>query len=197
VDMTYPTSAFHPAQISKLNSIYECGLPLQGRAPHRRGVGLRVGRPVSKLPFLIQGPWALDFDRKSRNGVGRIEDGALTVANPPSIRRLQLWKRAAITVAGRRDWLFIKLDAHGMYPTDTETVLGSPTQSFLKELISGATDRQEILHFVSAREMANIALAACDGREGNPGNFRDYRYRSQKRSSPREARFEQPMAVKA
>src|SRR5882757_322612 len=113
VDMTYPTSAFHPAQISKLNSIYECSSPLQERAPHRHGNGLRTGHPVSTLPFLIEGPWALDFDRQSRNGVGRIENGALTAANPPSIRRLRLWKRAAITVAGRPDWLFIKLDAHG------------------------------------------------------------------------------------
>jgi len=31
------------------------------------------------------------------------------------------------------------------------------------------------LHFVSAREMVNIILAACDGREGNPGDYRDYR----------------------
>src|SRR5206468_1026119 len=92
VDMTYPTSAFHPAQVAKLNSMYECGSSLEKRAPHRRGDLLRAGRPVSTLPFLIQGPWALDFNRQSRNGVGRIEDGALTAANPPSMRRLRLWK---------------------------------------------------------------------------------------------------------
>jgi hypothetical protein len=197
VDMTYPTSAFHPAEISKLNSIYECASPLQERAPHRRGHDLRAGHPVAALPFLIQGPWALDFDRQSRNGLGRIENGALTVANPPSMRRLQLWKRAAITVAGRPDWLFIKLDTHGMYPTDTETILGNPAQNFLRELISRAPDRQEILHFVSAREMANIALAACDGHNGNPGDYRDYRYRLQKNSSPHNTEFDQPMTVRA
>ena len=27
------------------------------------------------------------------------------------------------------------------------------------------------------REMANILLAACDGREGNPGDYRDYRFK--------------------
>jgi len=197
VDMTYPTSAFHPAQISKLNSIYECALPLHKRAPHRQGNGLRAGHEVSTLPFLIQGPWALDFDRQSRNGMGRIEDGALTAANPPSIRRLQLWKRAAIAVNGRPDWLFIKLDAHGMYPGDTETVLGNPTQSFVKELVLGAAERQETLHFVSAREMANIALAASDGREGNPGDYRDYRYRLQKDSAPRSSESAHPVAVRA
>ena len=32
------------------------------------------------------------------------------------------------------------------------------------------------LHFVTAREMANIAFAAIDGRSGNAGHFRDFRY---------------------
>ena len=194
VDMTYPTSAFHPAQIAKLNSMYECGAPLHELAPHRSGRDLRAGRPVSTFPFLIQGPWALDFDRNSRNGLGRIEDGAITAANPGSMHRLKLWKRAAITVQGRPDWLFIKLDTHGMYPDDTETVLGKATQDFVRDLIAGGQEGRDIPHFVSAREMANIALAACDGREGNPGDYRDYRFRLAKDKSRRSSEVEQKVA---
>jgi hypothetical protein len=41
--------------------------------------------------------------------------------------------------------------------------------------VEGAEQRGEILHFVSAREMVNIILAACDEREGNPAEYRDYR----------------------
>jgi hypothetical protein len=119
----------------------------------------------------------IDFDRSARSGLGRIENGALKKANPPSLRRLALWKKAAITIAGRPDWIFIKLHTHGMAPADTETMLGAPVQQFLKELIKGASEQKETLHFVSAREMANIALAACDGREGDPGSYRDYRYK--------------------
>jgi hypothetical protein len=176
-DMTYPTSAFHPAQIAKINSLYECTLPLEHTAPQRRGRNLSVGRRVAKFPFIIQGPWMIDLDRSSRSGFGRIENGSLTHVNPPSLRRLRLWKQAGITVAGRPDWTFIKLHTHGMDPAQTETVLRSSMQRFLGELILGAPERGEILHFVSAREMANIALAACDGREGNPGDYRDYRYK--------------------
>ena len=34
------------------------------------------------------------------------------------------------------------------------------------------------LHYVTAREMVNILHAAEDGHSGDPGKFRDYRYRS-------------------
>ncbi len=177
VDMTYPTAAFHPAQIAKLNSLYECALPLDQPAPQRHGRNLQAGRPVTVLPFIVQGPWMLDFDRNSRSGIGRLDNGALTGRNAPTLRRLSLWKKAAVAVAGRPDWLFIKLHTHGMDPVDNENVLRAPMQQFLAALIDGAAERKEILHFVSAREMANILLAACDGRDGNPGDYRDYRYK--------------------
>lgn len=176
-DMTYPASVFHPAQVAKINSLYECSRPFEQRAPHRRGRDLTAGRSVTKLPVIIQGPWVLDFDRSARSGFGRVENGALTGVNPPSMRRLALWKKASITVQGRPDWIFIKLHTHGMDPNDMDTVLRWPMQQFLEELIAGAPERGEILHFVSAREMVNIILAACDGHEGNPGEYRNYRYR--------------------
>jgi len=62
-----------------------------------------------------------------------------------------------------------------MDPTQEAAVLGLPMRQFLRELVEGAQERKEVLHFVSASEMVNIILAACDGREGNPGEYRDYR----------------------
>jgi hypothetical protein len=195
-DLTYPASVFHPAQVAKLNSIYECALPFQERAPQRRGRDLQVGHSVTRFPFLIQGPWMFDWDRTSRSGFGRIENGALTGVNPPSLRRLALWKKAAVAVQGRPDWIFIKLHTHGMDPNDMETILGEPMQQFLRELIASAPARGETLHFVSAREMVNIVLAAADGREGNPADFRDYRYRLKSASSDDGARREAATVVK-
>jgi hypothetical protein len=176
-DFTLPAAAFHPAQIGKVNSLYECSLPLHARAPHRKGRDLRVGRAPGIFPLNVQGPLMLDFDKHARNGVGRIENAALTGANPPGLRRLHLWKKAAISVQQRPDWLFIKLHCHSMDPNQRDSVMGGAMQRFLTELIEGARARQEIIHFVTARQMVNIMLAACEGREGNPAEYRDYRLR--------------------
>jgi hypothetical protein len=86
-------------------------------------------------------------------------------------------QRAAVSVLGRPDWLFIKIHAHGMDPLHKDSVAGEPMRNFLEELVRGASDRKETLHFASAREMVNIILAACDGRDGNPGLYRDHRFK--------------------
>ena len=173
VDMTFPTGPFHRSQTAKINSLYECTTPLDRRESHRDGPDLRVGSAPRVFPLMVQGPLLWDF-HPAQHIIG-IENGALTTPNPPSIRRLQLWKKAAITVDGRPDWLFIKVHCHGMDPTQKAAMLGEPMRGFLRELVEGAEERNEILHFVTAREMVNIALAACDGKSGNPGDYRDYR----------------------
>jgi hypothetical protein len=119
----------------------------------------------------------LNLRRIKDSGLPGIENAALTGANPPTLRRLKLWKDAAIAVRGRPDWLFIKLHCHGMdpRPKNTDAVLGASMRRFLQDLVEKAPERGECVHFVSAREMVNIALAVCDGREGTPGGYRDYR----------------------
>jgi hypothetical protein len=172
-DMTLPAATFHAAQTSKINSLYECALPLTERAPHRKGRDLACQRAVQKFPIIVQGPLMLDVHLRGRRRFG-IDNAALTGPNPASLDRLENWKRAAISVQGRPDWLFIKLHCHGMDPRQDSAVLGEPMRRFLQDLVRGAEERGETLHFVSAREMVNIVLAACDGREGNPGEYRNY-----------------------
>lgn len=198
-DFTLPTAAFHPAQIGKVNSLYECSLPLNARAPHRKGRDLRVGHVPQTVPLVVQGPLMLDFDRNARNGIARFENAALTGANPPGLRRLRLWKKAAISVRGRPDWLFIKLHCHSMDPTQRDAVMGETMRRFLGELVGGALERKEIIHFVTAREMANILWAACEGREGNPGAYRDYRLKLARESATEtrvRERINRPVSVR-
>ena len=177
-DFTLP-SAQSPAQVTKINALYECVPPLRRRAPHRSGRDLRAGRPPAVFPLIIQGPLGLDFHRRSGLGqlVPGLEEGGLTGGRPASMRRLALWTRAGITVKGRPEWVFIKLHCHGMDSRDQGAVLGDPMREFLAALTSDARQYGYGIHFVTAREMVNIALAACDGRSGSPGDFRNYRLR--------------------
>ena len=180
-DLTLPAAPFHPAQTAKINSLYECALPLTGRAPHRRGHDLQRGRTPEIFPLMVQGPLGLDFRRRT------VENAALTSGNPPSLARLRAWKRAGIGVNGRPDWRFIKLHCHSMDPTQRRAVLGPELQRFLSDLVEGAEARGDILHFATAREMVNMILAACDGRDGNPGDYRDYRFKLGTKGRPAQS----------
>lgn len=175
-DFTLPAPS--SAQISKINALYECALPMNERAPHRQGLDLERGRAPRRFPLMIQGPLMVDFGRR-RNGRPRpgIENGELSGSNPPTMRRLKLWQQAAIAIQGRPDWLFIKLHCHGLAPQDESAMFGSGIQAFLEDLVEGAGNGGNyIVHFVTLREMVNIALAACDGRSGNAGEYREYRF---------------------
>jgi hypothetical protein len=194
-DFTLPTAPLHPAQIAKINSLYECALPLNRQSPHRKGRDLEQGRAPTIFPLIVQGPLLPQFLATPSRLVG-IENGAITKRNPLSLARLPLWKRAAISVRGVPDWLFIKLHCHGMDPTQQDAVSGAPMRDFMRELVQGAEQRNEVLHFVSAREMVNIILAACDGRDGNPGEYRDYCFRRLRTSSHESAASPGKTAVK-
>jgi hypothetical protein len=174
-DLTLP-SAPSPAQTARINALYECSLPLTHRAPHRRGRDLRVGSAPRTFPLIIQGPLGVTLRRPNGRRRPGIENGELSGANPPTLDRLHLWRRAAVTVKGRPDWLFIKLHCHGMDPRDEAAMFGTPMRTFIEKLLAGGSSEGTYkVHFVTAREMVNVALAACAGVAGDPGAFRDYR----------------------
>jgi hypothetical protein len=176
-DFTLP-SAPNPAQVPKINALYECTLPLELRAPHRKGLDLHVGASPKTFPLIFEGPLMLDFGRRTLGGLfPRIENSALTGVNPPSLHRLQLWINAGITVRGRPDWLFIKLHCHGMDPRDESAMYGADIQRFLEDLTQWGRNNEVMLHFLTARQMVNVALAACQGHDGNPSDYREFYFR--------------------
>lgn len=177
-DFTMP-SAPDPSQVGKTNSIYECTLPFGERAPHRTGRDLAVGHPPTRLPLIVQGPLALTFQRAAgvRRLYPRIESGEIASRLRPNVQRAELWREAAVSVAGRPDWVFVKLHCHGLGEESWASLIGPERADLVAALGASAARHGDTLHFVSAREMVNIALAACDGREGNPSDYRDYRLR--------------------
>ncbi|MCI0547886.1 MAG: hypothetical protein L0027_11470 [Candidatus Rokubacteria bacterium] len=171
-DLTLP-SAPDPAQVAVVNAIYECARPLEERAPHRAARHLAVGGGPVRLPLLLQGPLLLDWSRRLHGiPVPRLENADLGAEFPPSIHRLRLWASANVHVAGQPEWVFVKLHTHGLIERHLDTLLGEPMRGFLED----ATRWGFRLHFATAREAVNMILAAVDGRSGDPGRFRDYRF---------------------
>lgn len=176
-DFTLP-SAPDQSQVPRLNDIYQCGHPLEEARPHRSGPSVRQGAQPT-LPVIFTGPLVFDWRRRVRGlPVPRLDDGALAANYLPELTRFEHWRNAHISVSGRPGWIFIKLYCHGFFPQDESAMIGDEMQRFLENLLELAERSGEFkLHFTTAREAFNIALAAVDGRAGDPGQYRDYRLR--------------------
>lgn len=171
-DFTFP-SAPDETQPGIVNQIYwPSGDPRRSRS-HEVGVRARVGETMTDRILMIQGPLAL-ARRPGRLGL-RIDSAALTAKDPASRARLRTWVSQGIQVAGRPEWLFVKLHTHGAPEAQAESLLGAGGFELHRLLTTEFNDgRRFVLHYVTAREMFNIALAAMHGRDGNPNDYRDY-----------------------
>jgi hypothetical protein len=178
-DMTLP-SAPDQSQVAVINQIYECGLPMSEPVPHRRGNRVAVNGKETSLPLIFTGP--LVFNWRRRVGgfpVPRIEDGALAANQSLDDARFRRWRSANITVAGKTDWVFIKLYCHGFFDYDQPACIGDEAKRFFGGLVEESDKTGALkIHFATAREAFNMATAAIDGKTGNPSKFRDYRLRS-------------------
>jgi hypothetical protein len=176
-DMTLPAAPQQP-QVPRLNAVYECGRPLEEAVPHRSGPSLRVGKRP-QLPVIFTGPLVFIWSRRVKGvPVPRIDDGVLSANYRTDFRRLERWAGARVAVRGRPEWVFLKLYCHGFFTHDQDACIGEGARRFWSEALeeSERTGRYRI-HFASAREAFNIALAAVDDCSGDPHQYRDYRLR--------------------
>jgi hypothetical protein len=165
------------SQTRTVNSIYYAvDDPDRGRS-HDYGVRAAVGRraPVNGL-LMVQGPLTLDWSRRKYGVLPGVECGALndSAGHRPDGRRFPRWLAASVCVEGRPDWIFVKVHTHGAHERNAEMLLGSAMRRFHTEVMAQVMRAGLHLHYVTAREMANIVRAAEDGARGNPGAFRDY-----------------------
>ena len=174
-DFTLP-SAPSDTQTPKINSIYYAtDDPCRPRS-HDHGTDVQVGRPASGDLMIVQGPLALNWRRRKWGLLPRIENADVRAGDPPEPERIDLWVRQAIHVAGRRDWVFVKVHTHGTQDRDIDTLLGDAADRMFTHLETRYNDGDEhVLHYVNAREVYNIVKAAEDGRTGNPAQYRNYR----------------------
>lgn len=186
-DLTLP-SAPDETQVKMINKIYECGLPLTEKMPHREGRSVEVFGNKPQLPLIFTGPLLMDWTRLI-NGipVPRIENGCLGENQPLNAARFNRWMNANITVKGRTDWIFVKLYCHGFFDQDQAACIGDEAARFFNEIVeTGEKTSAYKVHFASAREAFNMISAAIDGKKGNPHDYRDYRLRTIMSENPEE-----------
>ena len=175
-DFTLP-SAPSETQTRKINSVYWA--VDDPNRPKSHDTGFDVGvhpRPANGL-LMIQGPLAVDWGRRKWGLIPRIENANLQKSQPPDERRLENWLRAGVRVSTRPDWYFVKLHTHGVNEPNQDVLLGEPMVRF-HAMLRERAERDTLFrfHYVTAREMANIALAAEHGAEALVSEARSFRY---------------------
>jgi hypothetical protein len=163
-DFTFPAIGSR-AQPRKTNAIYYA---TDDPAPksYDTGVDVEVGRPPVGDLMIFQGPLA--FDRRR----GCFDHPGIEFFDPPRPDRLGAWLNANIHVAGRPEWIFIKMHTHGM---QSRTIFQDGSMDALLDAMDQEWNRLPFrLHFATAREAYNMVKAAEAGHSGDPHLYRDF-----------------------
>ncbi|MGH8865542.1 MAG: hypothetical protein ACREVZ_12980, partial [Burkholderiales bacterium] len=172
-DFTLP-SAPDRTQTSTVNSIYYATDDPARPKSHDQGTPVTVGGTPSGQLMIVQGPLGLRWKRRYGLPIPAIENGDVRASNPPTPQRVDHWVRTAVHVAGRPEWVFVKIHTHGTKEEDMPTLLGRPAAAMFDHLEGRYNDGVIYrLHYVTAREMYNIARAAERDLAGDPGRYRD------------------------
>ena len=193
-DFTFP-SAPSPTQPRMVNALYRAwdrqGMPRgadTGVAVKTVGLRPRTLNPseaqsavcglqskVSSSLMLITGPLALNWSRRKWGVLPRLENAEISGANVPSAERIRLWSRQWIHVEGKPEWVFVKVHTHGGVEANRRVILGGAMREAHAALHRDFNDGREWrLHYVTAREMYNLARAAEAGAAGQPDLHRDF-----------------------
>ncbi len=169
-DFTFPAPG-NQAQPSVVNTLFWPKGEVARRRAYEHAERARVGyRPTDRMLF-VTGPSG--FFRQGKRL--RIEGSAITANDPASSERVAQWADLGASVAGRPEWVFVKMHTHGAPDAQAASLLGEPGAAMHDLLAKHYNDGEKWkLHYVSAREMFNIAIAAMDGKTGEPHEFRDY-----------------------
>ncbi len=170
-DLTFP-SAPDGCQPNQVNKIYWPVGDLNARKCFENGEQARVGRSYDDRLLMITGPLCLA--RKATGSRIRLENGAVTGDDPATPARVKSWVDQGIHVVGRPEWIFVKVHTHGAIEKTANSLLGDDGRVLHESLQRYNDGRNYRLHYVTAREMFNIARAAMDGKSGDPSAYYDY-----------------------
>jgi hypothetical protein len=172
-DFTFP-AAPDESQPGIVNQIYWPDGDLSRRRAYETGTPARVGQRLHDRLLMIEGPLGLAL-KPGTLPRPRIESSAVTANDPATPARLRTWTGQGIGVVGRPEWVFVKVHTHGAPEKQAASLLGDGGRAMHTELTTRYNDGARWrLHYVTAREMYNVAIAAMDGKTGDPNDYRDY-----------------------
>jgi hypothetical protein len=172
-DFTYP-ALYHNAQPPMVNTIYAARDDDQPKSYKTAFPLLDLTRGKADL-MIFQGPLVIAPSWNARRLFLDFDDGNIHPAMPANATRVHRWINARVHVAERPDWVFVKTWGHSVSTRgDMEEFLGPNFDSALTELERNFNDgRRYVLHYVTAREAYNLAMAAASGAKGAPEAYYD------------------------
>jgi hypothetical protein len=171
-DFTFPSP--DETQPRMVNQIYWPEGDLGRARAYEQGTPARVGDLRHDRVLMVQGPLAIArVPRPGHLPIG-IESGHLTAVEPANRARVRAWLAQDIHVAGRPEWLFVKVHTHGAPEPQAASLLGDGGRTLHHELRAACQRAGWQLHYVTAREMYNCAIAAMAGHAGEPRDAFDY-----------------------
>ena len=172
-DFSFP-SVYRRSQPDIVNAIYAAKDDPAPKSYERRLPLAALTSGDADL-MIFEGPLVFSPSLHPRRLFLDLDDGNIHAAMPASPMRIGRWLRANVHVAERPDWIFIKLWAHGVSTRrDEEAVVGPGFDELLTAFEQHYNDRaQYVLHYITAREAYNLAMAAAQGVTGPPEQYLD------------------------
>jgi hypothetical protein len=167
-DFTFP-AAPDESQPGIVNQIYWPTGDLAQARCYERGEPATVGRRYDDRILMIEGPLALA--RRPGRASLRIENAAVTADDPGSDARVASWVAQDIHVVGRPEWVFVKVHTHGAPEKQGQSLLNGGGHALHQALARYNDGKKWALHYVTAREMYNVAMAAMEGKGGDPAQY--------------------------
>lgn len=172
-DFTFP-ALYHDAQPPVVNRIYAArddDQPKSYRTPYPL-IEMKRGRADL---VIFEGPISIEPSWNAKRLFFDVDDANIHAAVPVTPTRIRRWINARVHVPERPDWVFVKVFAHSISSSeDEEEALGPHFDAALRELEQHYNDsRRYVLHYVTAREAYNLAMAAATGATGSPDLYMD------------------------
>ncbi|MFH1894272.1 MAG: hypothetical protein ABIK83_16500 [Candidatus Zixiibacteriota bacterium] len=162
------------SRLTSVNSIYLVSTRLDDAGLYSDKCELVAGKLGRGRLLVIDSPLLIDWSDWRDVYVPFVDDGKLTPGILADSRRVNSWIRADVHVTGQPNWIFVKLVIDSLLNVEPASHLIASIDRMLEYLQRLPNDGQYRVHFVTAREMYNIARAAEAGMSGNADDFRDY-----------------------